>query len=87
MIEVTGLTKRYGQFTAVRDLSFMVRPGEVLGLVGPNGAGKTTTLRCATGLIPPTQGTARIGGIELAAVVWWLGERFESFDLSQEMPR
>ncbi|HKB56398.1 MAG TPA: ABC transporter ATP-binding protein [Lacunisphaera sp.] len=66
MIEVTGLTKRYGQFTAVRDLSFTVHPGEVLGLVGPNGAGKTTTLRCVTGIIPPTEGTARIGGLDLA---------------------
>ena len=65
MIEVTGLTKRYGEFTAVRDLSFTVRPGEVMGLVGPNGAGKTTTLRCATGIIPPTLGTSRIGGIDL----------------------
>jgi ABC-2 type transport system ATP-binding protein len=65
MIEVTGLTKRYGGFTAVSDLSFTVRPGEVMGLVGPNGAGKTTTLRCATGIIPPTNGTSRIGGIDL----------------------
>ena len=67
MIEVSGLTKRYGEFTAVRDLSFTVRPGEVVGLVGPNGAGKTTTLRCITGIIPPTEGTARLGGIDLAA--------------------
>ena len=67
MIEVTGLTKRYGEFTAVRDLSFVVRPGEVMGLVGPNGAGKTTTLRCAAGIIPPTLGTVRIGGTDLAA--------------------
>jgi len=67
MIEVTGLTKRYGEFTAVRDLSFTVRPGEVMGLVGPNGAGKTTTLRCAAGIIPSTLGTVRIGGIDLAA--------------------
>ena len=65
MIEVTGLTKRYGDFTAVKDLTFTVRPGEVMGLVGPNGAGKTTTLRCATGIIPPTAGTAWVGGIDL----------------------
>ena len=67
MIEVNGLTKRYGKFTAVHDLSFAVRPGEVMGLVGPNGAGKTTTLRCVTGIIPPTEGSARIAGVDLAA--------------------
>ncbi len=67
MIEVSGLTKRYGDFTAVNNLSFMVQPGEVMGLVGPNGAGKTTTLRCATGIIPPTAGVLRVAGIDLAA--------------------
>jgi ABC-2 type transport system ATP-binding protein len=67
MIEVSGLTKRYGTFTAVKDLSFTVSPGEVMGLVGPNGAGKTTTLRCAAGIIPPTEGTLRVGGVDLAA--------------------
>jgi len=66
MIEVSGLTKCYGEFTAVNDLSFTVRPGEVLGLLGPNGAGKTTTLRCLTGIIPPTRGTIRLGGCDLA---------------------
>jgi len=66
MIEVSGLTKRYGSFTAVNELSFMVQPGEVMGLVGPNGAGKTTTLRCAAGIIPPTAGTLRVAGIDLA---------------------
>jgi ABC-2 type transport system ATP-binding protein len=67
MIDVSALTKCYGEFTAVRDLSFAVQPGEVLGLVGPNGAGKTTTLRCLTGIIPPTRGAIRLGGIDLAA--------------------
>jgi ABC-2 type transport system ATP-binding protein len=66
MIEVTGLAKRYGGFTAVRDLSFVVRPGEVLGLVGPNGAGKTSTLRCLAGIIPATAGVVRINGRDLA---------------------
>jgi ABC-2 type transport system ATP-binding protein len=66
MIEVSGLAKCYGAFTAVRNLSFVVQPGEVMGLVGPNGAGKTTTLRCCTGVIPPTRGTVRIRGIDLA---------------------
>lgn len=66
MIEVTGLSKTFGTFTAVRDLSFSVRPGEVLGLVGPNGAGKTTTLRAIAGIIPPTTGRVRLGGHDLA---------------------
>jgi ABC-2 type transport system ATP-binding protein len=65
-IEVAGLTKLYGDFTAVSDLSFSVRPGEVIGLVGPNGAGKTTTLRCLSGIIPPTRGAVRICGFDMA---------------------
>jgi ABC-2 type transport system ATP-binding protein len=66
MIECSHLSKRYGEFTAVRDLSFAVRPGEVMGLVGPNGAGKTTTLRCLTGIIPATLGSARLCGVDVA---------------------
>ena len=66
MIEVQSLTKRYGTFTAVHELSFAVQPGEVLGLVGPNGAGKTSTLRCLAGIIPAGGGTVRIAGHELA---------------------
>jgi len=65
MIEVEGLTKLYDKFPAVSDLSFTVRPGEVLGLVGPNGAGKTTTLRCLSGIIPATGGSVRIAGEDL----------------------
>jgi ABC-2 type transport system ATP-binding protein len=65
MIEVTGLSKLFGNFTAVRDLSFTVRPGEVLGLVGPNGAGKTTTLRMIVGIIPPSTGQVRIADHDL----------------------
>lgn len=60
MIQVDGLTKLYGSFVAVDQLSFLVRPGEVMGLVGPNGAGKTSTLRCLGGIIPPTRGVIRI---------------------------
>ncbi|MEV7227210.1 ABC transporter ATP-binding protein [Polymorphospora sp. NPDC051019] len=61
-IEVSHLTKRYGDVTAVRDLSFTVEPGVVTGFLGPNGAGKTTTMRMMTGLVSPTSGTATIGG-------------------------
>ena len=67
MIEVAALTKRYGDFTAVRDLSFTVQAGEVLGLVGPNGAGKTSTLRCLSGIIPASTGQVRIAGHDVTA--------------------
>ena len=65
MIEVEGLTKLYDEFPAVSELSFVVHPGEVTGLVGPNGAGKTTTLRCLSGIIPATRGIIRIAGADL----------------------
>jgi ABC-2 type transport system ATP-binding protein len=65
MIEVQGLTKLYGTLEAVRDLSFTVGRGEVLGLVGPNGAGKTTTLRSIVGIVRPTEGVIRIDGHDL----------------------
>jgi ABC-2 type transport system ATP-binding protein len=67
MIEIQCLTKAFGDFTAVRDLTFSVQPGEVLGLVGPNGAGKTTTLRTMAGIIPPTRGLIRIGGHDIVS--------------------
>lgn len=66
MIEVQSLTKLYGDFVAVNELSFAVQPGEVLGLVGPNGAGKTTTLRCLSGIIPATRGSIRACGFDMA---------------------
>lgn len=62
MIEVQNLTKKYGRFTAVNDLSFSVGAGQVVGFLGPNGAGKTTTLRMLTGFLPPTSGKAFING-------------------------
>ena len=65
MIEVAGLTRYYGDFAAVRGISFRVEPGEVVGLVGPNGAGKTTTLRCLVGIIRPGEGSVRIAGHDI----------------------
>jgi ABC-2 type transport system ATP-binding protein len=62
MIEVENLTKRYGRATAVDGVSFRVEKGEILGFLGPNGAGKTTTMRILTCYLPPTEGTARVGG-------------------------
>jgi len=66
-IEVEGLSKRYGDFEAVRDLSFRIGAGEVVGFLGPNGSGKTTTMRMLTGFIPPTDGRIRIAGFDVFA--------------------
>ena len=65
MIEVQHLTKRYGPFTAVDDVSFKVEKGEILGFLGPNGAGKTTTMRVLTGYMPPTEGKAIVAGYDV----------------------
>jgi ABC-2 type transport system ATP-binding protein len=64
VIEVSHLTKRYGERVAVRDLSFEVARGEVVGFLGPNGAGKSTTLRMITGFIEPSEGSIRVDGID-----------------------
>ncbi len=64
LVETSGLGKRYGSITAVRDLNISVRRGEVYGFLGPNGAGKTTTLRMLLGLIKPSSGTAKVLGKE-----------------------
>src|SRR5580693_8351803 len=62
MIEVRGLTKRYGAKTAVDNLTFSIESGQVTGFLGPNGAGKTTTMRCILGLDYPTEGTVIVDG-------------------------
>ena len=61
-LQLEGVSKRYGAFTAVRDLSFEVRPGKIVGFLGPNGAGKTTTLRMILGLIAPSAGRLAVLG-------------------------
>ncbi len=66
MIVIENLTKRYGQFTAVSDLSLTVRPGEIYGFLGPNGAGKTTTLKILTGLLRSTSGRVTVCGHDVA---------------------
>lgn len=66
MITVDSLTRRYGDFTAVNDISFTARPGRVTGFLGPNGAGKSTTMRVMVGLTAPTSGTATIDGMRFA---------------------
>ena len=65
MIEVQHLTKRYGPFTAVEDVSFRVEKGEILGFLGPNGAGKTSTMRMITGYMPPTEGKVVVAGYDV----------------------
>jgi ABC-2 type transport system ATP-binding protein len=65
MIEVQNLTKRYGEITAVNNLSFEVKKGEVLGFLGPNGAGKTTTMRILTGFLPATSGIVKVAGYDI----------------------
>ncbi len=65
MIEVRGVSKRFGDVVAVRDVSFEVARGEVVAFLGPNGAGKTTTMRVLTGFLPPTTGSVKIAGYDL----------------------
>lgn len=66
IVQVRTLTKRFGDFTAVDDVSFDIHRGEILGLLGPNGAGKTTTIQMMLGLITPTRGSIRMFGLDLA---------------------
>ena len=65
MIKVEHLTKCYGDFTAVDDLSFEIEEGHVYGFLGPNGAGKSTTMNIMTGCLSPTDGSVKIGGFDI----------------------
>lgn len=65
LLAVEGLTKRFGGFTAVDNVSFQVAPGEILGLLGPNGSGKSTTFNCIAGMLKPTAGSVRLEGEEI----------------------
>ena len=65
MLQVTGLVKEYKDYRAVNDLTFTIKPGEIVGLIGPNGAGKTTALRCIAGILRPTSGQILINGFDL----------------------
>ena len=67
MIQLEGLTKKYGTFTAVDAIDLEVPSGQLFGFLGPNGAGKTTTLRMIAGILRPTSGRIRIGGIDIVA--------------------
>lgn len=66
MIKIDGITRKYGDFAAVDDVSFTISPGEIVGLLGHNGAGKTTIMKMITGYLEPTSGTITVGGREIA---------------------
>src|SRR3989338_810118 len=68
MLTVSGLTKKFGGFTALNGVSFEVREGEILGLIGPNGSCKTTAFNCISGALPLTAGSIRFRGEEIAGL-------------------
>lgn len=87
VIELEGLTKQYGNFTALSGLTLKVPAGQILGLIGPNGAGKTTAIKILVGLIRPTSGSARIAGADCVAetrrikhLVGYMPDKFGSYD-------
>jgi len=86
-VEAEGLTVRFGEFTAVDDVSFRVPPGEIFGFLGANGAGKTTTIRVLCGLLVPSSGRARVAGLDVASglrevknKVGYMSQRFTLYD-------
>lgn len=89
MIEARKLTRRFGQFTAVKEVEFSIPKGQVIGFLGPNGAGKTTTMKMLTGYLEPSAGTAIIGGHDIrkdpVAVKRMIGYLPESAPLYSEM--
>ena len=87
VIVLDGLTKRYGDFTALDNLSLCVKSGQILGLIGPNGAGKTTAINILVGLLRPSSGTARIAGADcvhdarrIKHLVGYMPDRFGAYD-------
>src|SRR5690242_3632781 len=87
MIEVEGLTKRFGTFTAVDHVTFSVGKGSIFGFLGPNGSGKTTMIRMLCGILEPTEGTARIGGHDVVRdiepikeMIGYMSQKFSLYD-------
>ena len=66
LLEVEGLTKRFGGLVAVKDMTFSVHAGEILGLIGPNGSGKSTVMKLVMGIERPNAGSVRVDGVEIA---------------------
>ena len=89
MIECNGLTKRFGHFTAVDDVSLSVTRGSIFGFLGPNGSGKSTVIRMLCGILEPTEGTARIGGLDVRkeseAIKEMIGYMSQKFSLYDEL--
>ena len=89
VLDVQGLTKKFNQFTAVDHVTFSVQPGEVIGYLGPNGSGKTTTIRMLCGLLTPTEGTAKILGLDVIkddeAIKPHIGYMSQKFSLYDEL--
>src|SRR5438309_7428076 len=87
MIEVDKLTKRFGTFTAVDHVSFSVARGSIFGFLGPNGSGKSTVIRMLCGILEPSDGTARIAGLdiveqgdELKETIGYMSQKFSLYD-------
>jgi ABC-2 type transport system ATP-binding protein len=86
-VEVFNLTKRFGDFTAVNDITFQVKRGEVFGFLGPNGAGKSTTIRMLCGIISPTSGSGTVSGYQLGqesdkikSVIGYMSQKFSLYE-------
>ena len=87
MIECEGLTKRFGHFTAVDQVSFQIEKGSIFGFLGPNGSGKSTVIRLLCGLLQPSAGQARIGGLDVAreleqikSLIGYMSQKFSLYD-------
>jgi ABC-2 type transport system ATP-binding protein len=87
MIECKDLTKRFGHFTAVDHVSFSVEKGSIFGFLGPNGSGKSTVIRMLCGILTPTDGTARIAGVDVVhdtervkGLIGYMSQKFSLYD-------
>lgn len=86
-VEVRNLTRKFGDFTAVDQVSFSVKPGEIFGFLGANGAGKTTTIKMLTGLLKPTSGEGMVGGLDInreyekiKSHIGYMSQKFSLYD-------